>query len=74
MSLSQLSHNNTTFHLLREHLNDNTMEDLSMTNSLSFATSQRSHALDITGLEMHSRNIFDRVALAVSVLLEYLYK
>nr|CDS29931.1 Uveal autoantigen with coiled coil domains [Hymenolepis microstoma] len=72
MSVSQMSHNNTTFHLLREHLNDNTMEDLSMNNSLSFAISQRSHALDITGLEMHSRDIFDRVALAVAGIQEAL--
>uniref|UniRef100_A0A0R3TYD0 DUF5741 domain-containing protein n=1 Tax=Rodentolepis nana TaxID=102285 RepID=A0A0R3TYD0_RODNA len=72
MSVSQMSHNNTTFHLLREHLNDNTMEDLSMNNSLSLAISQRSHALDITGLEIHSRDIFDRVALAVAGIQEAL--
>ncbi|VUZ49651.1 unnamed protein product [Hymenolepis diminuta] len=72
LSVSQMSHNNTTFHLLREHFNDNTMEDLSMTNSMSFTASQRSHALDITGLEMHSQNIFDRVAHAVAGIQEAL--
>uniref|UniRef100_A0A0R3TYW3 DUF5741 domain-containing protein n=1 Tax=Rodentolepis nana TaxID=102285 RepID=A0A0R3TYW3_RODNA len=72
LSVSQMSHNNTTFHLLREHCNDNTMEDLSMANSLSFTASQRSHALDITRLEIHSRDIFDRVAHAVAGIQEAL--
>lgn len=68
MSVSQVSLNsNSTFHQLRELLHDNTMDDLSVSNSLvSFRASQHSHAFDITGLELHSRDVFDHIAKTVS--------
>ncbi|KAM7534420.1 hypothetical protein Aperf_G00000106991 [Anoplocephala perfoliata] len=75
-SVSQV-HNNTTFHPFCDpnetKTADSVVEDVSMT-SVSFRSlfGQRSGALDITGLDVHSRTIFDRFALFVAEIQEAL--